>query len=282
MEFIFSIGVNFSQVLTGGVLVAHKMCYELARRGFKVTIFTTPEYPHPNISVQQGCSENNLNFDYNPEETIIFPSFNWKNNTQIKNVARWALYHIEHEQTTNIDESDEIYNFGTFNIPTNKEIRRLTVYDYQPEVFYNKNLKRNGKYCHILLKNNPHFVHEMIGYFNSYNLDDYKSKGCYVYLAEKFNEFEYFLTFDDKTFLTTAAAMCGCKSIILKNNLISPIEYRNNNPIQSFGVAYGIDDLDWAEKTIEFVPKHIDYLNNQDQKTIDDFIEFWQNKIHNK
>jgi hypothetical protein len=279
MEFIFSIGVNFSQVLTGGVLVAHKFCYEVARRGYKVTIFTEPEYPHPNIQVRKDSSENNLNFEYDPETTIIFPSFNWKNNTNIKNVGRWALYHLEHEQTTNVDESDEIYNFGTFNVPINKPYHQLTVFDYQQNVFFNKGQRRDKKYCHIMLKNNPEFCHGMIQYFNSTNLDDYKSRGCYVYLAEKFNEFEYFLTFDDKTFLTTAAALCGCKSIILKNNSISPIEYRNNNPIQSFGVAYGIDDLNWAEKTIDFVPNYIKFRETQDQKTIDDMIEFWEKKL---
>lgn len=282
MEFIFSIKVNFSQVFTGGVVVAHKFCYELAKRGHKVTIFTDPEYPHHNIRVEKTSDENNLNFDYNPDETVIIPSFNWKNNTKIKNVVRWALYHIDVESTTNIEENDEIYNFGTFNIPSNKEQKRLTLFDYNRDVLFNKNLERKNKYCHILLKNNPDSAQEIIEHFNSFNLDDYKNRGCFTYLAEKFNEYQYFLTFDDKTFLTTAAAMCGCVPIILKKNNVNPKDYREKNPLQAVGVAYGIDDLDWAEKTIQFLPKHIDYLEAQDNKTIDDFINFWQNKIHSK
>lgn len=280
MEFIVSINVGFSQVLTGGVLVVHKLCYELANRGYKVTMFTDPEYPHPNIMVKKECSENNLDFDYEPSTTVIFPSFNWRNNTEIKNVARWALYHIDESSIINVDETDEIFNFGTFNIPIEKEVRKLTVFDYKKETYFNKGMKRKNKYCHILLKNNPPFAHEMIGYFDSFNLDDYKSRGCFDYLAEKFNEYEYFLTFDDKTFLTTAAALCGCIPIILKKNDINPIDYRNDNPIQAVGVAYGMNDLEWAKKTINFVPNHIDSLIRQDNKTIDNFISFWRKKIY--
>lgn len=278
MEFIVSIGVGFSEVLTGGVLVLHKLAYELANRGFKVTIFTDPQYPHENISVRKNCSEDRLDFDYNPEQTVIIPSYNWKNSSNIKNVARWALYHID--QNHNVEEQDEIFNFGTFDTKTKKITRKLTTFDYQQEIFINKGKLRKKSYCHILLKNNPPQYQEIISYFNSFSLDDYKTEGCFEYLAEKFNEFEYFLTFDDKTFLTTAAAMCGCKSIILNNNNISPSDFRKENPIQALGVAYGIHDLKWAEKTLQFVPEHIKFLQEQDNKTIDNFINFWKIKIN--
>ena len=39
MEFIVSIGVGYGEVLTGGVVALHKLAYELAFRGYKVTIF---------------------------------------------------------------------------------------------------------------------------------------------------------------------------------------------------------------------------------------------------
>lgn len=282
MEFIISIGVGFSQVLTGGVLVMHKLAYELANRGHKVTIFTKPEYPHTNIVVEKNSSEDNLNFDYDPKNTVIIPSFYWRNNSNIKNVARWALYHTFDNGEDTIEDTDEFFNFGTFNIDTTKEVRKLTTFDYQKETFFDRGLKRNGKYCHILLKNNPTNCREIISYFNSFDLDDYKSRGCFEYLADVFNEYEYFITFDDKTFLTTAAAMCGCIPIILKNNNVNPIEFRLENPIQSIGVAYGIDDLKWAESTIGHVRNHIEYLEISDNKTIDDFVDFWKNKISNQ
>jgi hypothetical protein len=279
IDFVIGIGVNYGQVLTGGVVVLHKLAFDLANRGHNVYIFTEPAYPHPNIIVSETSFENISNIEFNPNTTVIIPPFDWKNNTNIKNVTRWALYHISHELMKNVDEDDEIFNFGSFDIPTEKKVQTLTTFDYQKKTFYNRGLKRHKKYCHILLKNNPPQAHDIISYFNSFNLDDYKNRGCFDYLAEKFNEYEYFITFDDKTFLTVAAAMCGCKSIILKNNQMKPSEFRYKNKIQGVGVSYGLDDLDWAERTIGFMPEYVDFLIESDNKTIDEFINFWSKKL---
>ena len=60
LHFIVQIGVGFGEVLSGGVLVYHKLAYEIANRGHKVTIFTTPQYPHQNINVEAGNNANNI------------------------------------------------------------------------------------------------------------------------------------------------------------------------------------------------------------------------------
>jgi hypothetical protein len=112
-------------------------------------------------------------------------------------------------------------------------------------------------------------------------------------LREKFNEHEYFLTYDQKSFLTLAAILCGCKAIILREEKIkeewnnaftesssyslkmTPTEYRLNNPIQMFGVAYGLEDIAWANSTIDLARGHLEELQKIDDKTVDQFIEFW-------
>jgi hypothetical protein len=99
-------------------------------------------------------------------------------------------------------------------------------------------------------------------------------------LLDEFNKYEYVLTFDDKSYYTTAAALCGAKSIILNPNKdITPIEYRIKNPIQMCGVAYGFDDIKWADETIHLVRYNLQQLEMKDKKTIDDFIKYWENKI---
>jgi len=60
---------------------------------------------------------------------------------------------------------------------------------------------------------------------------------------------------------------------------MTPTEYRLNNPIQMFGVAYGWDDLSWANKTLEFVTNHLKELEKIDDKTVDGFIQYWEKKI---
>lgn len=280
-EFIVSIGVNFGEVFTGGVLVLHKLAYEIASRGYKVTIFTNPEYPHENINIERESDENNLNFDYDINRTVIIPSFEWKNNNKIKHVARWLLYHVNCQQSVNVEKGDYVYNFGTFyscnSIPENK----LTMYDYHLNIFYDKKVNRNKKYCFILNKKTPENYLEIINNFDATYLGDWKTNGGYEFLFEKFNEHEYFLTFDDKSFYSTAAALCGTKSIILTDNDTDPKKYREQNPIQKFGVAYGINDIEWAENTINLVRDNIEKLQIEDEKTINNFLTFWEEKINN-
>jgi hypothetical protein len=60
---------------------------------------------------------------------------------------------------------------------------------------------------------------------------------------------------------------------------MSPTEYRMRNPIQAFGVAYGWDDITWANKTIDFVPEYLKELEKIDDKTVDKFVHFWNKKL---
>ena len=90
------------------------------------------------------------------------------------------------------------------------------------------------------------------------------------------------LTFDDKSYYTTAAALCGTKAIILNPNKdLTPNEYRSLNPIQMCGVAYGMNDIKWANETIGLVRDNLLELKRKDKQTIDNFVKFWEQKILN-
>jgi hypothetical protein len=278
IEFIVSIGVRFGEVFSGGVLALHKLAYEIASRGYVVNIFTEPEYPHENIITHSNSDENNLRFDFNSERTVIIPSHNWKNNSDIKNVARWVLYHIDKNDMYNIDNTDVIFNYGSFNVGNKNVTNTLTVFDYHEEVFINQNKNRNKKYCYITNKNHPSNWKEILEIeYNAENLTDWKTKG-YNYLADKLNEYEYLLTYDDKSFYTLAATMCGTKVILLSENNKSNLKYKLETPYNLFGVSCGFDDIEWAEKTIGMVPMLVNELKKSDKKTLDDFIKFWEEK----
>jgi hypothetical protein len=127
-------------------------------------------------------------------------------------------------------------------------------------------------------------------------LGEWKTKGAYDYLREHFNKYEYFLTYDQKSFFTLAATLCGCKAIILNpgpsfeqsanafsqsedyGKTMTPTEYRLNNPIQMYGIAYGLDDISWANKTIDLSTDYLKELEIIDNKTVTDFVRFWETK----
>ena len=48
-----------------------------------------------------------------------------------------------------------------------------------------------------------------------------------------------------------------------------------------FGVAYGLEDISWANKTINFATEYLKELENIDNKTIDNFVIYWEKKIFN-
>jgi hypothetical protein len=277
MEFIVSIGVGYGEVLTGGVVALHKLAYEIAVRGYKVTIFTEPVFPHENIVVRKGMDENNLNFEFDKENTVIIPSMDWENKQKSPNVCRWALHHLNDDLIKNVDESDKIFNFGTFDLNGLKETGKLTTLDYHVNLFKNENRERNGKTCYILNKKTPKNCKTILRLLKAESLDNWKQMGSFRYLKEKFNEYEFFITFDDKSFYTVAAAMCGCKPIILQSEL-KPETYRELNPLQKYGVAYGINDIEWCEETCHKVRDYVNTLIKEDSKTIDNFIKICLDK----
>lgn len=282
IEFIISIGVGFGEVFSGGVLALHKLAYEIALRGYKVTIFTKPEYPHKNIFVENNSNENNLNFKFNPENTVIIPSHNWKNTTEIKNVTRWVLYHIDKNNMDNIDNTDIIFNYGSFNVGESKSYEKLTVFDYHEDIFKNQQKNRDKKYCYITNKNHPDNWYEIFeNKYGADNLTNWKTKGC-EYLADRLNEYEYLLTYDDKSFYTLAATMCGTKVILLCEINECNLDYKLKTPYNLFGVACGFEDTYWAEKTIGMVPLLVNELKKSDEITINNFLKYWEEKIKKK
>ena len=60
---------------------------------------------------------------------------------------------------------------------------------------------------------------------------------------------------------------------------ITPTEFRLNNYLQQYGVAYGWDDLHWANDTIHLTTDYIKELEIIDDKTVDNFINYWKKKI---
>jgi hypothetical protein len=306
----FIVGVHVSDPFTGGIVSLHMLAYKLAQREHNVYIFCDPLYPHKNIKkINSSPSKyiNGINTVFQWEKiqfpyrnTIsIYPEITKENTYKTKHVCRWILYHTEEFIEKTYGSDDVYFNFGTFLTFDKKDnTKKLTAIDYKFNDLYIENTTERKGFCHIFHKNTPEGADEFVSRFNSTNLKDWRSKGEgeYDYLRKEFNKYEYFLTYDQKTFLSIAAVLCGCKVIILRddkikelrenaftrseyyNNIISPTEYRLNNPLMMFGIAYGIDDIQWANKTIGFARDHLKELQKIDDKTVDQFIEYWYKK----
>ena len=277
----------------GGSFAVHRLAEEIAKRGHNVYIFNDPFYPHENIRVIPTRQNKHNNgwystyewegFSFNPEKTVsIYTQNTWGNPFGTRHNCRWILHDYDESQWSTFSETDLIYNYGSFKVPENTRQNKLTIFDYKMDLY--KNLKKERKgFCHIIHKFTPEWGNEFLSNFGSADLTHLLRGGKFEELSSRFNEFEYLLTFDSKSYITTAATLCGCKSLILNTDSNkTPLEYRIENPIQMCGVAYGWEDLAWAEKTLDFSKSNIETLEQLDSKTLDSFIEYWENKLIEK
>lgn len=309
LNFIISIYHSLDEDMTGGSIVLHKLAYELADRGFNVYIFTEPAFKHENIKVihsefyyQNGNTNIQWeNFTYPIENTIaIYPQTILGNPFNCKHVVRWILYHTTEEIEKTFGENDIYFYFGDFKTFKNVEKKTLTIFEYNFDKLYQENFGKREGFCHILHKHNPENAEDILKVFNSKSLSEFETtkRLDFDFLKKEFNMYEYFLTFDKKSYYTLAAILCGCKAIILNiedypefytnafsvsedyQKVLTPTEYRIKNPIQMFGVAYGLNDISWANETINFAKQHLIEMDKIDKKTVNYFVDFWENKVY--
>lgn len=308
LSFLIGLFTSLKDEITGGVIVMHKLAYMLADRGHNVYIFCEPAFPHENIKVLKSSKLGQDGFiSYFTWEPFTYPLYstisvfpqttrgNWFNTP---NVARWILYDTEKDIEETYGSDDVYFNFGSFKTFKEVKYRQLTVFDFATDRLKKNNYGERKTFCHIVHKHTPVDGEKIFELLGSDNLTDWKNNGGYDYLSQKLNEYDYFLTYDQKSFYTLAAGLCGTKSVILNpgpsyefapnansqseeyEKKITPLEYRFLNPIQMYGVAYGWDDLEWAKKTIDLVPDYIKDYEALTEKTVDNFCEFWLKKVY--
>ena len=308
LNFVIYLFTSFAESMTGGLVALHKLAFKLADRNNNVFIFCEPEFPHPNIKKIKSEKQYEIGFiqghtwelfTFPLEKTIsIYPQITSDNRFNTKYVTRWILYDTEEDIESTYNTNDEYFFYGDFKTFKNVEFKQLTVFNYFFDKLYKFNYGKRKTFCHILHKNTPPGGEEIFEKLGSFDLTNWKTSGGHEYLRDRLNEYEYMLTYDQKTFYSLAAGLCGTKTIILgagspyvfTNNAytesedykynMSPTEYRIRNPIQAFGVAYGWDDITWANKTIDFVPDYLKELEKIDDKTVDRFVNFWNKKLN--
>jgi hypothetical protein len=275
----------------GASIACHKLAYELANQGHYVYIFNKPLFPHPNIEIIPVEKKNKDDgwwnefhwdsFGFNLSRTVsIYTQITWGNPMNTIHNTRWVLHDYEEDQWDTFGVDEYVCNFGEFKTPEGTKQSSLTVFDYKFDYYYNTNNPNRKGFAHIVHKNTPEWGMDFLEQFGSVEIPHHNGQKGLEYLLEEFNKYEYVLTFDDKSYYTTAAALCGAKGIILNPNKdITPIEYRIKNPIQMCGVAYGMNDIKWANDTIGLVRENLLQLEHKDKQTILNFIEHWKNKL---
>ena len=96
-------------------------------------------------------------------------------------------------------------------------------------------------------------------------------------LVELFNRTEKFYCYDNYTFLSTQAAMCGCISIVIPDGTKTKEEWLNGSRLYKYGIAYGEEDIPRALETLPLMFEEINQINLEMNKEVIKFAQHCNN-----
>jgi hypothetical protein len=132
------------------------------------------------------------------------------------------------------------------------------------DVYYQTNFGERTKTCYMIRKANKRYwpQKQLDGHAKDSICIDQKS---HQEIAKIFNECDKFICYDTDTYFSEFAVRCGCTSIVIPNEGVSKKEWRPNVK-QTYGIAYGLNDIEYAEQTKY---KFLEYQKEIEQNNID-------------
>jgi hypothetical protein len=197
------------------------------------------------------------------------------------NVVRWIM------NTPGVSGGDGVYELTDhifqyhpwFEVDQRYQARGLLTsidLDYQLKTYQNKNLpnRKGGAYIIRKGRDKKHNQHPI----DFVRADELLESMTDEEAANFFNSIETFISYDDMTFISVQAALCGCESIIIPGEGgRSEENLKKINRIN--GVAYGFEDQEWVKSSVQELRPHYEALNVENLGTIEAFYEYCEKTI---
>jgi len=182
----------------------------------------------------------------------------------IKNVVRFLLYKPNHQKKYNTNEL--IIQYGkSFTLRTNYECA-LSIKPMVSKLNFWEDIKIKRSETDLVLKKKGN-INQSDKIYQGVELDELiKSDTPYDEIEKKlkelFNKHKKFITYDNDTFHSIQAALCGAISIVIPDGRLTEEEWRSSNNMRKWGIAYGDteEQIDFAIKTRQ---KLVESFNNQ-------------------
>lgn len=277
MEFLIGFNPgNYPVDMSGGMTVIRKLAELLSNKNQKVYVLN-PQLKVGNTILINDSQVSKLNKD---KLVVIYPEITQGNPYNAKHVVRWILFHTNPQVEFTWSYDDVYFYYSDFFNTSRKEDKKfLNCYDFKLDKFKDKNLNRDG-YCHIARKKAP-LDYGLTEKFNSEDLFNGHASNGIDWLVDKFNEKKYFITYDDATFYSVIAALCGCISVVLYDKNKKE-DLKKNMLTHKYGIAYGFEEVDESIQNRKLIRPNLENMISNSFKTINDFILFWENKLIKK
>jgi hypothetical protein len=248
---------------SGGSLALHTLASKL--QSFGENVIKIPE--HSTMFV--------------PDDAImIYPEVVIGNPCNAKNVVRWLLNDpaVTIGEKTVYPESELLFTFCDYYSKRYNVLGTLSVFDLRLDTYVDKRLHVKGKTCYTIRKgyNKEHNKHLE----DAILIRDYGEQQLGEELIAIFDQCETFISYDHNCFLSVHAALRGCKSVVIPDVNVSATTWRNTAGFMQYGIAYGFDDMDYAEATKHLIMPYLRRIEKENNNQVINFIDICKNKIN--
>jgi hypothetical protein len=213
---------------------------------------------------------------------VVYPEIIAGNPLGAKCVVRWILcdlgIHCDSDIYKTWGGNDLVFHFSSFNTKYNPNSIDILYNIWVDPTIANRGLPRNGS-CYLFKKASSfHKKIKLIHPSDALMIDNLSNEE----IINIFNSKEYFYCYDPYSFYDSIAALCGCIPIIYPLEGTNKLEWLKTKAIfQAYlnksdnvaGIAYGIDDIEYAKNTLQNVWKEKREVIEFGEKTVNNFID---------
>jgi len=209
---------------------------------------------------------------------VIYPEIIEGNPYNFSNVCRWIMYNTKEKVEKTWSTTDEYFYFNNF-FKTKRQVdekKLLTCFYTNLDKLYDLGKKRSG-YAHI--DKYPRSIMDplTVKKYNSEEIYEGFRLNGFDWLREKLNQKKYFITNDRATYFSVMAALCGCESIILCENLVSEQD-KENLLTHKYAISYNFEESKEKKKEVHLLRNHLKKIEDDSFKSVTKFINFWDKK----
>lgn len=263
----------------GGVVVQYYLGYILDHCGIKTRIYSCKKNNHNSIF------NNHYSGDFNLDKTVVIYCEGIVGNPlNAKYVVRWLLSELGKNVSANRyltwGKNELVYYFNREKKFDIERLKLNVIYKNLPllyidsKLLFNKENKilfsERNNYCFTMRKSHLH--HKEIKNIHPPNSSEITYETSFSQAIDIFSKHKYFVSYDPLTFYQIISVLCGCVCIIYPVDGLTKIDWlkqtalwtymESNNIIDLYGVAYGIEELNYAESTINLAQNQwIDIIN---------------------
>lgn len=209
--------------------------------------------------------------DLRKDSIVIYPEVTLGNPLNAQNVVRWLLYTPGIRNPFQFTEKELFFRAGEMSdIPAlTGGAKDLYLWHINP-AYKNENRPNRSGACYTIRKGEgkPRIAETE----NAICIDGMS----HAETARVFNQCAVFYSYDEATFYSQYAALCGCLSVIVPGQYKNRQDWIAAHPLGRFGVAYGLDDTAHALATRHQVGLMLDEKVKDGVRSVSAFIDVTQ------